>query len=176
MRQRWLWLVIACMVFATACGGDGESPSGGERSDTGSSSEASETSGAAGGSEAGGEVELALFGGPEEVAGYEDMVAAFEEENPDVDVTVAPVPEQDDLAARLTTGFAAGDPPDVFLINYRNYGQYADQGVLEPVQGFLDESDAISEDEFAETSMEAFRFDGENLTCMPQNVSSLVVY
>src|SRR3712207_3101095 len=128
------------------------------------------------GTEAGGEIELAMFGDPAEVSGYEDMVAAFEDENPEVDVTIAPVPEQDDLAARLTTGFAAGDPPDVFLINYRNYGQYADQGVLEPVQGFLDESDAISEDEFAETSMEAFRFDGENLTCMPQNVSSLVVY
>jgi multiple sugar transport system substrate-binding protein len=121
-------------------------------------------------------VEFVLFGDPVETAGYEELVSAFEADNPDVDVTLAPVATQDDLAARLTTGFAGGQPPDVFLINYRRYGQYADQGVLEPVQSHLDTSDVISEDEFAETSMEAFRFDGQTLTCLPQNVSSLVVY
>jgi multiple sugar transport system substrate-binding protein len=111
-----------------------------------------------------------------EAAGYEQLIAQFEAVNSDVDVVFAPVPEQDDLLARLTTGFAAGDPPDVFLINYRNYGQFAEAGVLEPVQSFLDASAVIAEDEFAETSMEAFRYDGATLTCMPQNVSSLVVY
>jgi len=119
---------------------------------------------------------LVLFGDPVETAGYEDMVAAFEEANRDIDVTLSPVADQDDLLAKLTTQFASGRPPDVFLVNYRNYGQFASQGVLAPVQPYLNESDVIAEDDFAPPALDAFRFDGTELTCLPQNVSSLVVY
>ena len=119
---------------------------------------------------------LVLFGDPVETAGYEELVAAFEEENPDVDVELSPVAEQDDLMAKLTTQFASGRPPDVFLVNYRSYGQFAESGVLAPVQPFLDRSTVIDEDEFAPAALDAFRFDGDELTCMPQNVSSLVTY
>lgn len=128
---------------------------------------------------AGGEddaIRLVLFGDPVETAGYEELVRAFEEENPDVDVALSPVAEQDDLLAKLTTQFASGRPPDVFLVNYRNYGQFAASDVLAPVQPFLDQSAEIDEDDFAPAALDAFRFDGDELTCMPQNVSSLVTY
>ena len=117
-----------------------------------------------------------LFGDPTETAGYEDLVAAFEKANPDVEVTISPVAEQDDLLVKLSTAFAGGRPPDVFLVNYRNYGQFAAQGVLAPVQPRLDASEVIDEADFAATALDAFRFDGQELTCLPQNVSSLVVY
>jgi len=123
-----------------------------------------------------GALRLVLFGDPVETAGYQDMVTAFEEANPDVDVTLSPVAEQDDLLAKLTTQFAGGRPPDVFLVNYRNYGQFASQDVLAPVQSYLDDSEVIAEGDFADPALEAFRFDGSELTCLPQNVSSLVVY
>jgi multiple sugar transport system substrate-binding protein len=129
-----------------------------------------------GGSSDEGPVRLVLFGDPTETAGYEDLVRAFEAENPDVDVALSPVAEQDDLLAKLTTQFASGRPPDVFLVNYRNYGQFASSGVLAPVQPFLDQSVVIHEDDFAPAALDAFRFDGDALTCMPQNVSSLVTY
>lgn len=121
-------------------------------------------------------VTLTLFGDPIEVAGYQRLVDAFEAENPDVDVTLSPVPDQDDLLTRVTTSFRAGDPPDVFLVNYRSYGGFAEQGVLEPVQSFVDTSDVIDLDDYAPAALDAFRFDGEELTCFPQNVSSLEVY
>ena len=121
-------------------------------------------------------IRLVLFGDPVETAGYEELVAAFEEENPDLDVELSPVAEQDDLLAKLTTQFAAGRPPEVFLVNYRNYGQFAASGVLSPVQPLLDASDVIDQGDFATAALDAFRFDGEELTCMPQNVSSLVTY
>ncbi len=121
-------------------------------------------------------IRLTLFGDPVETAGYQTMVDEFMETNPDVTVTLAPVAKQDDLLAKLTTEFAAGDPPDVFLVNFRKYGQFASEGVLAPVQPYLDESTEISAEEFTQTSFDAFRFDGEELTCMPQNLSSLVVY
>jgi multiple sugar transport system substrate-binding protein len=121
-------------------------------------------------------IRLVLFGDPVETAGYEELVEAFEEENPDVDMVLSPVAEQDDLMAKLTTQFASGRPPDLFLVNYRNYGQFAASDVLAPVQPLLDRSAAIEEDDFAPAALDAFRFDGEELTCMPQNVSSLVTY
>lgn len=132
-----------------------------------------------GGSESSGDrdaVRFVLFGDPTETAGYEDLVTAFEAANPDVDVVLSPVAEQDDLLAKLTTQFAGGRPPDVFLLNYRNFGQFASGGVLAPVQAYLDESAVIEEDDFATAALDAFRFDGRELTCMPQNVSSLVTY
>lgn len=144
--------LLATMALSAACGSD-------------EGSGADETA-----------VRFVLFGDPTETAGYEELVRAFEAENPDVDVALSPVAEQDDLLAKLTTQFASGRPPDVFLVNYRNYGQFASSGLLAPVQPFLDESSAIDEDDFAAAALDAFRFDGEELTCMPQNVSSLVTY
>lgn len=123
-----------------------------------------------------GPVRFTLFGDPTETAGYQRLVDAFERDNPGVEVEMTPVAKQDDLLAKLVTGFAGGRSPDVFLVNHRKYGQFAGQGVLEPVQARLDASDAIAERDFADTALEAFRYDGEELTCLPQNVSSLVVY
>ena len=121
-------------------------------------------------------IDLTLFGDPTETKGYNQLIEAFNEEHPEITVNLTPVAKQDDLLARLTTAFAGGNPPDTFLVNYRSYGQFADQDALEPVQSYLDASEEISEDEFAPTALEAFRFNGEDLTCMPQNVSSLEVY
>ncbi len=121
-------------------------------------------------------IRLVLFGGPEEQAAYQRVADAFHGEHPDLTVELQVVAKQDDLLARLTSAFAAGTPPDLFLINFRKYGLYAEQGVLAPVQQFLDASDAFDLDEFYQAPLDAFRFGGTELTCMPQNVSSLVTY
>ncbi|HEX5996120.1 MAG TPA: sugar ABC transporter substrate-binding protein [Jiangellales bacterium] len=121
-------------------------------------------------------ITVMLFGDAEEVAGYRTLIEAFEQANRDVDVTLSPVATQDQLMARLTTSFAGGRPPDVFLLNYRRYGQFAAQGAIEPVQSYLDDSEVLDEDDFSPRAMDAFRFDGNELTCLPQNLSSLVVY
>ena len=121
-------------------------------------------------------ITLVLFGDPVETAGYRALVEEFEAANDDVDVTLSPVAKQDELLAKLTTSFAGGEPPDVFLINFRRYGQFAEQGVLAPVQPLLDASDTLDEDVFFDAPLEAFRYDGRSLTCLPQNASSLAVY
>jgi multiple sugar transport system substrate-binding protein len=61
------------------------------------------------------------------------------------------------------------------LINYRQFGQYAAHGALEPVASYLDASPAIAPDDYAPIAMDAFKYRGHQV-CMPQNVSSLVVY
>ncbi len=121
-------------------------------------------------------VRFLFFGGPEEREAYERVADAFTEEHPAITVEASVVADQDDLLARLTSSFGAGNPPDVFLINFRKYGLYASQGVLQPVGPLLDASEVLDEDSFYSAPLDAFRLDGEELTCLPQNISSLVTY
>ncbi|HEY7036444.1 MAG TPA: sugar ABC transporter substrate-binding protein [Thermomicrobiales bacterium] len=119
---------------------------------------------------------FAFWGDPAERAAYEQVIAGFEASHAGIDVEIDYTPGQSDFLRKVATDFAAGTPPDVFLINYRQYGQYAASGALQPVEPYLAASDAISADEYAQISMDAFKYRGGDQVCMPQNVSSLVVY
>ncbi|MDQ3411605.1 MAG: extracellular solute-binding protein, partial [Chloroflexota bacterium] len=120
-------------------------------------------------------ISFEFWGDPAEAAAYETMVEAFTALHPEVAVQTEYVPNGDDFYARLATGYAAGDAPDVFLINYRRYGQFAAAGALEPIAPYLDQSAVVAASDYYPAPMAAFTFDGE-LMCLPQNLSSLVVY
>ena len=126
--------------------------------------------------EVSGEITFSFWGDPAELEAYSAVVEAFEAAQPGIDVEIAHVPGSSEFYAQVATGFAAGEPPDVFLINYRRYGQFAARGALEPLGSWLRESDVLREEDFYEPPLEAFRFAGGELVCLPQNVSSLVVY
>ena len=120
-------------------------------------------------------IRLIVFGEPEELRAYRDLIAAFSEEEPDIHVQLIEASDRGDLLARLSTSFAGGNPPDLFLLNYRFYGQFAARGVLEPLEDRVDASDVFTQEDFYPQALEAFRWEG-TLTCLPQNISSLVVY
>lgn len=120
-------------------------------------------------------VKLQLFGDPVEIAAYKELITAFEAVNPDVKIALIPVGKQPDHMAKLTTSFVGGDPPDLFLINFRRYGQFAEKNVLEQLGPRIFERGKIKVEDLYEQPVEAFTFNG-SLTCIPQNVSSLVVY
>ena len=116
-----------------------------------------------------------VSGDPEETQAFVDVADAFEASQGSISVDVVVIAERDDLIARLATAFAGGEPPDLFLMNYRYLGQFEAKGALEPVGPHLDSSDAISSEEFYDEAMSVFQADGQQV-CMPQNVSSLVLY
>jgi multiple sugar transport system substrate-binding protein len=124
---------------------------------------------------ASGNVSFLVFGDPAELRAFRNVVSEFRKVEPEITVTLVEASDRDDLIARLSTSFAGGEPPDLFLINYRFFGQFELRGVLEPIQDRLDDSDAFSEEDFYAKALDAFRVDGE-LVCLPQNISSLVVY
>ena len=157
MRHRPLALVLVAGLLAAACGGTG----GGGTIDTEGP--------------VSGRVSFLLFGDPEEIAGYRQLVDAFKQAEPKVTVSLIEASDRDDLIARLSTSFAGGTPPDLFLINYRFFGQFAVKNVLEPLEAPLNDSKEFEPDGFYPQAMEAFRFRGRQL-CLPQNISSLVVY
>jgi multiple sugar transport system substrate-binding protein len=118
---------------------------------------------------------LQAFGDPAELNAYKELIAAFKAATPGVDVEFIPVGKQRDHMAKLATGFSGGNPPDLFLINFRRFGQFAAKGVLEPLGPSLTARGKFREGDFYEQATEAFRFNGQ-LVCTPQNVSSLVTY
>ncbi|WP_255604038.1 sugar ABC transporter substrate-binding protein [Oscillochloris sp. ZM17-4] len=120
-------------------------------------------------------VSFMIFGDPAERAAYADLVAAFRERRPDIAVELIYVPSQSDYRKRLGVDLAAGKPADVVLINYRRYAGFAAGGALEPLGPYLARSELIQEDDFYPQALGPFRWGGE-LMCIPQNLSSLVVY
>jgi multiple sugar transport system substrate-binding protein len=120
-------------------------------------------------------ISLLVFGDPEELHAYRVLRDEFSSVRPNITVKLVETSDRDDLLARLSTSFAGGSPPDLFLLNYRFYGQFAARSLLEPVEHRLRESQSLDEADFYEQALDAFRFEG-TLTCLPQNVSSLVVY
>lgn len=124
---------------------------------------------------AGGPVQLLVFGAPEELAAYRTLVDAYKRSVPGTDVQIIEASDRSDLIARLSTSIAGGSPPDVFLLNYRFYGQFASKGAIEPLDARIAASAAVDPENYYPTAMDAFRWRGEQL-CLPQNVSSLAVY
>jgi multiple sugar transport system substrate-binding protein len=121
-------------------------------------------------------ISFAFWGDPAEQRAYERLAKGFQETNPDVSVRLLYTPSPADYRRQVATDFAAGDPPDVFLINYRTFGQYAARGVLEPLDERLAGSDSIKVDDFYQTALDAFRYRGRTLFGLPQNAASVVVY
>ena len=114
-------------------------------------------------------------GDPSEQAAYVELIKAFNAAVPDVQIELISVAKTGDHMAKLSTAFAAGDPPDVFLVNFRRFGQLASRGVLEPLGASLAARGKFRETDYYEPPMEAFRQDGA-LICVPLNVSTLVVF
>lgn len=138
-------LVVALALAAASCGGGDREP-----------------------------VSFLVFGDPQELQAFRDVAAAYEEGSGG-DVQLIEASDRADLIARLSTSIAGGQPPDVFLMNYRYYAQFAAKQAIEPLTARLAETDAFSADAFYRAPLQAFRWRGEQL-CLPQNVSSLVVY
>lgn len=124
---------------------------------------------------ASGTVTFQMFGDPAEAAAYQTLIDAFERKHQDVKVNLVVVGSQGDHMAKLSTAFSAGKPPDLFLLNYRRFGQFAAKGVLEPLSLRFDNSDVVKLRDLFPQAVDAFLFNGDVL-CAPQNISSPVVY
>jgi len=116
-----------------------------------------------------------ISGDPTDDAAYRALADAFTAANPDVRIDLLNIPSSGDFRRRLAADFAADTPPDLFLINYRRYGPFVAGGAIEPVGPYLTRSERIRSEEFYPQALDAFTWQ-DTLMCLPQNVSSPVVY
>jgi multiple sugar transport system substrate-binding protein len=122
-----------------------------------------------------GRISFMIFGDPADKAAYENFTAAFKKKVPTVAVELIHIPNQGAYRRRLTSDFVAGAPPDVMLMNYSRYAAFARRGQFEPLDSYLAQSKLIRQSDFYQEALAPFLW-GERLMCLPQNVSSLVVY
>lgn len=122
-----------------------------------------------------GKISFMVFGDPAELAAYQSLVDAFHAKHPEIQVELIHIPGQSDYRKRLAADLTAGTPADVVLINYRRYAPFAELGALTPLDDYFDNSELISRDDFYAESFDPFIYKGQ-LMCIPQNLSSLVVY
>lgn len=123
----------------------------------------------------GGNISFMVFGDPAELAAYQTLVDSFTQSHPDIQVELIQIPGQTEYRNRIAADLIAGNPADVVLINYRRYAAFANLGALEPLGIYLEKSRVLKERDFYPEAIKPFVWNGE-LMCIPQNISSLVVY
>ncbi|MEZ4834927.1 MAG: sugar ABC transporter substrate-binding protein [Caldilineaceae bacterium] len=116
-----------------------------------------------------------ISGDPTDEAAYQQVIDAFEAAHPEIGIVLLNIPSNGDFRTRLTADFAAGTPPDLFLINYRRYGPYVSKDAIEYLDPYIAQSTQINLDDYYAEALAAFRWAGK-LACMPQNLSSPVIY
>lgn len=122
-----------------------------------------------------GEISFQLFGDPEEVAVFQAVVDGYKTYNPNVKVNLDAVADQGDYMTKLSSALAGGTAPDVFLLNYRRYGQFLGKNQIEPIEPYFAKSATLKKEAFFDVPLKAFSDQGK-LQCVPLNVSSMVVY
>jgi len=120
-------------------------------------------------------VSFMVFGDPAELKAYQTLVKVFITQHPEIEIELIHIPGQSDYRQRLAADFAAGTPADVVLINYRRLAGFAIKHALEPLGPYLDQSAALNATDFYTPALDAFYWQGQHV-CIPQNISSLVVY
>ena len=120
-------------------------------------------------------VSFAIFGDPAERDAYTALVDAFSAQHPDIQIEFQHIPSQSEYRRRLANSFSAGNPPDVMLLNYRRFATFAENDGLVPLGERLAQSDKVAAEDFFPIAIDAFTYQN-NLWCIPQNISSLVVY
>jgi multiple sugar transport system substrate-binding protein len=94
------------------------------------------------------------------------QVAAFEEANPTIDVTVNLVPSYDET---IQAAFASGDPPNVFYVDSSKLPDWAEAGVLASGEGKIENLD-----DHYPALLEAFTYNG-TLYCPPKDFSIMAL-
>ena len=122
-----------------------------------------------------GELSFLVFGEPAEAKAFVDVAKGFQEANTGVKINTDAVPSQPNHLLKLATEFAAGNPPDVWVIDYRRFGLLQNAGVIEAAEPYLEKSTVIKASDFYTEPLKPFTVNGK-LQCIPMNMSSLEVY
>ena len=161
MKRRMMSVGAALALTVTACSGTSDSDQAG---------------GASGKPEDTGPVKLLLFGDPHELKAYNDLISAYSAKHDGRRIQIVEASDRSDLIARLSTSIAGGSPPDVFLLNYRYYGAVRRQERARAGRRPAEDLDGDQGVRLLPDGAGRFHAGAASYACMPQNVSSLVVY
>ncbi len=104
----------------------------------------------------------------------QEIVNAFEKENPDIRINVIPV-AWEDYFLKLSTMYAGNTQPDTFEINYENFVEYAADGLLSPIDDINKKMNFSSEKIFYDKAYRGFSSDGKQYG-FPASFSTVVLF
>jgi multiple sugar transport system substrate-binding protein len=113
-----------------------------------------------------------VWGPPEEVRAYQDMVDDYNAGTEAVDIEIRSWPNASAMMAEIAAG---GSVPDLFMITRSSLAAIREAELNAPLLELLDERGVDYGDGYYRDAIEAFSGDDE-LQCMPYGVSPMVVY
>lgn len=114
---------------------------------------------------------LTFTPGNEHIEALEDLIADFEATHDGITIDYTFVP-YGDYFVRLQTDFAAGNPPDVFELNFENFATFASRGTLLNLDQYLDQA---KRDFFYGAALDAFAWEGAQYA-LPISFSTVVMF
>lgn len=104
---------------------------------------------------------------------HEEIIAAFEAENPNINVEIQVVP-WGNYWERLQTALAGGDAYDVFWMNGPNFPVYASRGVIMNMQDAV-EADGIDMSNYPQALVDLYSYDGD-VYGLPKDFDTIALY
>jgi multiple sugar transport system substrate-binding protein len=166
MKTKLFMLLMVLSLVLAACGG-GTKPTTAPAAQASGSTEAAPATGAKA------EITFSMWGEPEELAVWKQIVADFEAANPNITVNVE-VSGWDDYWTKLKTQLAAGTPPDVFAMDAPLLLDYQGRGVLLNLQPYLDKNPDMLKDVYPQT-LEAYKTP-DGYYGLPRDFQTIVLF
>ena len=113
------------------------------------------------------------WGAPEELAVWNQIVADFQAQNPNITVKVE-VSDWDAYWEKLKTMLAASTPPDMFAMDAPLYLDYQSRGVLKNLQPYLDQNPELLAGVYPQT-LEAYKLD-DGYYGLPRDFQTIVLF
>lgn len=137
MKRRTFGMALASTLLLAACGGQAAG------TDTNSSSSQTAASSTA---DSGEPVSLVFWdenAGPQRTPIWEELIARFEDENPNIDVEYVGLPKNE-AKSKIDAAIAANDTPDVSSLQTSWLPEYSIRGALLPLDDYFAESELNS--------------------------------
>jgi multiple sugar transport system substrate-binding protein len=160
LRTVALWCIVS--VFLTSCaalGLDGDDEE------------------AAGGGGDGNEVVFWSSHGEPDINYFEEMVADYNDTNPDSAVRLQRVTGEETDVAQLMTAVRGGSGPDVYLLDRFTVAQRAEAGLLQPLGEFMEQDGGADQfaDQYIDFAWAEAQFDGEAYA-LPTDTDTRALY
>lgn len=175
MKRSMLVLALVGALILTACGGTAPSQSSDAAPSAATPAAASQSGDAAAPAASGDAVEITymMWGSPEELAVWQQIVDDFEAANPNITVKVD-VSDWDSYWNKLKTLYAGGTPPDVFAMDGPLYPDWASRGVLLDLQPYIDQSPGLLDGLYPNT-LATYKFNG-SYAGLPRDLQPIVLF
>lgn len=164
----FLTLLLALSVILSACAGGAPTATPAQASPTSAPVEVTSPP-----SEGKIQLRMMMWGAPEELDIWKQIVADFQSANPNISVSVE-VSEWESYWTKLKTLLAAGTPPDIFAIDAPYYLDYQTRGVLLNLQPYLDANPHVLDDVYPQT-LKAYQT-AEGYFGLPRDFQTIVVF